>query len=86
MNRAMGELDSDKEEIELKWRRRGRHSCLAVEICERVRSAQGVLEVIAGQRGQVTLKQHSSVIRGCVVEGCEGLACSYRAQMDSEVS
>lgn len=51
MNRAMGELDSGKEEIKLSQRRRGGISCLVVEICERVRPAQGALEVIAGAKG-----------------------------------
>ena len=51
MNRVMGELDSGKEEIKLRQRRRGRHSCLAVEICERVNAAQGAPEVTAGAEG-----------------------------------
>ncbi len=43
---------------------------------------QGSLQ---GQRGQVTLKQHSCVIHGSVGEGCEGLAQGCRAQTGSEV-
>lgn len=49
MNNAMGELHSDEEEMQLK--RRGRHSCSAMEIYERVRAARGALEVMAGATG-----------------------------------
>ena len=49
--RVMGELDGGKEDIKLRQRRRGRHSCLAVEICERVNAAQGALGVAAGAEG-----------------------------------
>lgn len=70
MNRALGEVDSGKENIKLGQRRRGGHS-LVVERCERVRVHWRSLQ---GQRGQVTLKQHSSVIHGRVGEGCERLA------------
>lgn len=44
----MGELGSGREEIKLRQWRRGRHSCLAVDICERVNAAQGAPEVTAG--------------------------------------
>lgn len=40
-----------KRKNKLRQRRRRRRCCLAVEICERVRADQGVVEVIAGAEG-----------------------------------
>lgn len=56
----MRESSSGRDKIKLRQWRRGRHSCVAVEIRERMNSAQGTLEVTPGGGGdQVTLKQHS---------------------------
>lgn len=84
MNREMGEVDSSKEEVNRQWKI-GRDSCLAVEICERVRAAHGAQRSLWGQRGQVTLKQLFSVICVSVGEGCERLARRYRSHTACEV-
>lgn len=77
----MGELGSGREEIKLRQWRRGRHSCLAVEICERVNSAQGAPEVTAGGgRGQLTLKQHSWAVKWAKILNATMFQCQQSAK------
>lgn len=47
----MRESSSGRDKIKLRQWRRGRHSCVAVEIRERMNSAQGTLEVTPGGAG-----------------------------------